>query len=108
MTPTVYIIELHYTVPLDKLDEYLIAHRAYLDESYAKGIFIASGPQNPRTGGVIMARAFDNDGRAITREDIANIMDADPFTIHKLATYKIIECNPVKYSEPFKKILGVK
>jgi uncharacterized protein YciI len=107
MTDTVFIIELHYHVPLPELDTYLIAHRAYLDESYKKGIFIASGPQHPRTGGIIMAKGKDNDGNAVTKDILATIMDSDPFTIHKLATYKITEFNPVKFSETFKKVMGI-
>ncbi len=107
MTQSIYIIELHYTAPIAELDVWLIAHRAYLDNSYKAGIFIASGPQHPRTGGVILARGVDNDGDVVTRERLANIMDADPFMVNKVATYKIIEFNPVKYSEEFGKIMGV-
>jgi len=100
MTKSIYIIELHYTVSTAELDTYLLAHRAYLDESYAKGIFIASGPQHPRTGGIILAHN-------VSKETLAEIMDNDPFMVHKVATYKIIEFNPVKASEDFKKILGI-
>jgi len=107
MTHTLYIIELHYTAPIAELDTYLLAHRAYLDESYKRGIFIASGPQNPRTGGIIVARGVSDKGEHLTREHIANIMDSDPFMVNKVATYKITEFNPVKYSEEFKKVLGI-
>ncbi len=106
MTQELYIIQLHYHVPVAVLDTYLIAHRAYLDESYAKGIFITSGPQNPRTGGIIIAKAKDKNGNKVTREDLANIMDKDPFMLNKAATYNIIEFSTVKASPEFKKLLG--
>lgn len=52
---------LTYKKPLSEVDKYLQAHRDYLAEHYAAGDFIASGPQNPRIGGVIMIKATDRE-----------------------------------------------
>lgn len=48
-----FIAILTYIKPLEEVDRFLQAHRDYLAEHYAAGDFIASGPQNPRVGGVI-------------------------------------------------------
>jgi len=48
-----FIAILTYKKPLSEVDKYLQAHRDYLAEHYAAGDFIASGPQNPRIGGVM-------------------------------------------------------
>lgn len=52
-----FIAILTYKKPLSEVDKYLDAHRRYLAEHYAAGNFIASGPQTPRVGGVIMIKA---------------------------------------------------
>ena len=49
-----FIAILTYKKPLGEVDRFLAAHRDYLAEHYAAGDFIASGPQTPRVGGVIM------------------------------------------------------
>ena len=54
-----FVLELTYTAPMDAVDAALEAHRAWLDEQYGKGVFLASGPKNPRDGGVILAVAED-------------------------------------------------
>ena len=48
-----FIAILTYKKPLSEVDKYLQAHRDYLAGHYAAGDFIASGPQNPRIGGVM-------------------------------------------------------
>ena len=50
-----FIIEIHYSAPLTAIDEALEDHKAWLDEQYDAGLFLASGRQEPRTGGIIIA-----------------------------------------------------
>ena len=52
-----FIAILTYKKPLEEVDRFLQAHREYLADHYAAGDFIASGPQTPRVGGVIMIKA---------------------------------------------------
>lgn len=82
-----FIAILTYKKPLSEVDRYLAAHREYLARHYAAGDFIASGPQTPRIGGVIMMRA-DN------REAVDAIIAEDPFNINAVADYQIVEFTP--------------
>lgn len=50
-----FVIDLHYIVSFEKIEPELDAHVEFLEENYASGHFIASGPKVPRTGGVIVA-----------------------------------------------------
>ncbi len=84
-----FIIDLHYIVPLEEIDKYVAAHRVYLDKYYAAKVFITSGPKNPRTGGVILASAA-------SQEQIEQIIQEDPFHIHQLARYTITWMLPNK------------
>jgi uncharacterized damage-inducible protein DinB len=54
-----FVIESTYLADLSKIDEKLAAHRAHLETGFRAGLLLASGPQVPRTGGMILARAKD-------------------------------------------------
>lgn len=84
-----FVILLNYTVPLDIIDSYRADHLKFLDRYYKKGVFIISGPRNPRSGGVIFARCSD-------KASLQKICAEDPFALHRLATYEIIEFTPTK------------
>lgn len=87
-----FIAILTYKKPLSEVDKYLQAHRDYLAEHYAAGDFIASGPQNPRIGGVIMIKAAD-------REAVNTIISQDPFNINGIADYQIVEFTPSMFCD---------
>ncbi len=85
-----FIAILTYKKPLEEVDHFLQAHRNYLAEHYAAGDFIASGPQTPRIGGVIMIKA-DN------REAVDSIIVQNPFNINGIADYQIVEFTPTMF-----------
>ncbi len=87
-----FIAILKYKKPLSDIDKYLQAHRDYLDEHYATGDFIASGPQKPRIGGVIMIKATDRDA-------VSTIISQDPFNINGIADYRIVEFTPTMFCD---------
>lgn len=87
-----FVIILTYKAPSEDIDRYLEAHRAFLNKYYASGNFIVSGPQNPRTGGVILCRATD-------RKEVEGILAEDPFK--PIAEYSITEFLPTKYATGF-------
>ncbi len=87
-----FIAILTYKKPLEEVDRFLQAHRDYLAEHYAAGDFIASGPQNPRVGGVIMIKASD-------REAVNTIISQDPFNINSIADYQIVELTPTMFCD---------
>lgn len=89
-----FIIEITYTKPLDIIDQLLTTHRAFLDEGYKKNYFVASGPKNPRTGGIIISQLKD-------RSVLENILKEDPYHLNNAATYDIVEFNPVKFHTDF-------
>jgi uncharacterized protein YciI len=79
-----FVLELTYTAPVERVDELLEAHVAWLDALYEDGVFIASGRKNPRDGGVILAVGDD-------RARIEKIAAADPFTVGGVCEYRITE-----------------
>ncbi len=81
-----------YTVHLDKIDEVLFLHRKFLQEGYDKNILLFSGPRNPRTGGIVAARGSSID-------EIKNFFSNDPYALKSMASYEIIEFDPVKHQD---------
>ncbi|GAA2459361.1 hypothetical protein GCM10010273_49210 [Streptomyces lavendulocolor] len=79
-----FVLELTYTGPLDRVDELLPDHVAWLDTHYASGAFIASGRKNPRDGGIILAVGDD-------RARIEAITATDPFVTAGLCAYRVTE-----------------
>ncbi|MEV6795997.1 YciI family protein [Streptomyces sp. NPDC051320] len=79
-----FILELTYPGPLERVDELLDEHVAWLNAGYEAGVFIASGRQNPRVGGVILAVGDD-------RAEIEKLTATDPLLIGGACTYRIIE-----------------
>ncbi|HVW63259.1 MAG TPA: YciI family protein [Puia sp.] len=84
-----FIIELTYKVSNEEIDKFIGAHRSFLDKYYAAGVFIASGAQVPRKGGIILANAP-------SREAIQSIIGEDPFFINGLSDYRVVEFNATK------------
>ena len=76
------------------LEEVLVhqdAHRAYLRGLKEKGVLVASGPCNPRFGGILLLRVGDDDFTALDA-----VRDSDPFIQHAVAQYELLGWNPVK------------
>ncbi|MGW4383846.1 YciI family protein [Kitasatospora sp. NPDC004531] len=82
-----FILELTYTAPLERIDALLPAHIAWLEQHYAAGAFLASGRKVPRDGGIILAVAE-------SRPAIEALAATDPFTESGAAEYRITEFVP--------------
>ncbi|MGG0811165.1 YciI family protein [Paenibacillus alvei] len=87
-----YVVELTYKKSVEEVDVYLDAHRTFLDEHYAKGVFLLSGPKEPRTGGIIIVDAE-------TEEEARSYIEQDPFFVHGVAAYHYIAFRPTKADE---------
>ena len=87
-----FIVSLTYTSPIDAIELFLAEHVEYLDKYYASGHFQLSGRKEPRTGGVIIARAKST-------QELEQILAQDPFYREGLARYDVTEMVPTKSSE---------
>lgn len=93
-----FIIDLKYVVPLDKLDAHMTDHVKYLRKYYKLNLFIASGRKVSRTGGIILALAR-------TREEVDRIISEDPFYTQKLAEFSVTEFLTSQYHGDLKGLL---
>lgn len=93
----VFVIDYAYTTPVEKADELVEAHRDWLDGGYAAGVFLASGPKRPRTGGVMLAVGN-------SRSEVEKVLRSDPFAKSGIAEYKVVEFGATKTSTELEKV----
>jgi uncharacterized protein YciI len=82
-----FIVTLPYQQPLGEIDALMRQHVALLKRHYKSGLFIASGRQVPRRGGVILARSGD-------RSALEAAMADDPFVAKGAARFEVLEFTP--------------
>jgi len=82
-----FVVVSRYAAPISELDEAMAAHRDFLRTCYSRGVFILSGPREPRNGGIILARAGSEAG-------LRRILDQDPFRRGGLIEYDLFGWSP--------------
>lgn len=86
-----FMIEITYTAPIEKIDASMQLHRSFLQTGYDQNLLLMSGPQNPRSGGIILARAK-------SLADLKAFFKNDPYLQNSLAEYRFVEFSPVKHA----------
>ncbi|MDG2348527.1 MAG: YciI family protein [Gammaproteobacteria bacterium] len=89
-----FIVTLTYQSSIKHVEKHLEAHKAFLKHYYDNSVFIASGAQKPRIGGVIIASSS-------SRETLNHIMQEDPFHKHGVSFYTITEFSPMMCCQAF-------
>ena len=76
-----------YRKPLDEVLKLVDEHLAYLRDLKAKGLLLASGPLDPRSGGALLLRVPD-------LAALDAVRDGDPFTKGGCAQYELLPWLP--------------
>ncbi|WP_413737411.1 YciI family protein [Sodalis sp. RH21] len=85
-----FIVDLTYEEPIEKVEELQEEHIAWLQRYYATGDFLASGRKVPRIGGIIFTRT-------LARAELDKILAQDPF--NAVANYTVTEFIPSRTSD---------
>ena len=93
-----FVIELIYKAPLSEIDAHMKAHLAFLNKYYASGNFLVSGRKVPRDGGIILAVGK-------SKQQIAGIIEQDPFHQLGLAEFRIIEFRASQRADDIQKLI---
>jgi uncharacterized protein YciI len=89
-----FFIFLKYIKPLNEVDQFVPPHVDYQKKCYEQEAFIFSGPQIPRTGGLILA----NNG---SLEAVWDLIRQDPFYINEIADFRVVEFIPRMHDDRF-------
>jgi uncharacterized protein YciI len=79
-----FVLELTYTAPLERVDEFIADHMTWVKGQYDAGVFVASGRKEPRDGGVILAVGDD-------RAAIEELVAGDPFSVAGICEYRVTQ-----------------
>jgi uncharacterized protein YciI len=80
-------VALKYEAPLERIQQTVERHRAYLRELHAQGKLVCSGPFLPREGGGLLLRVEDP-------SEIAPLLAKDPYHLENLVTDTIRVWDP--------------
>lgn len=87
-----FVCKVNYTKPFSEVEKFLAEHRAYLKLGYDSNMLLASGPRNPKDGGLII-------GRFASKDSALAFAKNDPFCINNVAEYEIIEFEAVLHAK---------
>ncbi|HRK97618.1 MAG: GTP cyclohydrolase [Alphaproteobacteria bacterium] len=93
-----FVVLVNYLKPIEEVERVVVPHRTYLDELYAQGVLLASGPKIPRTGGVLLAKGMD-------KQELWEMLQKDPFCTQGIAEYTMIEFDPIKHNPILKNLI---
>jgi uncharacterized protein YciI len=88
-----FLMEITYTIPVEEIGEVVAEHLVFLQIGYDRGWILLSGPQNPRRGEILLARA-------LTLLDLQRYFQEDVLWRRGLARYRFVDFEPVKW-QPF-------
>jgi uncharacterized protein YciI len=94
-----FVVTLTYVAELSRIDAAMPRHMAWLRTQYDDGVFLVSGRQVPRVGGIILATG-------VTREELERRIALDPFVAEGLAEASIVEFNASQTAPKLKGLLG--
>ena len=93
-----FIVQLTYKTSLSEVDKYLQAHRDFLDYYYKQGLFLASGPMKPRTGGILLALTKD-------KAYLESVLAKDPYRLADITDYQLIEFTPIMHQPEINELI---
>jgi uncharacterized protein YciI len=93
---------IRYRRPLEEVLEINEQHRAYLKTVKDEGLLIASGPMDPRSGGILLLNVPDDD----IIPTLDKIRDGDPYVTFGVAQYEMIPWNVGIGKEDLDRILA--
>lgn len=89
-----------YRRPIAEIEAVTDIHRAYLRQLKAEGKLVASGPMDPRFGGIFLLKVSADQ----PQRDLDAIRDGDPFYQHKVAQYELLCWNVIIGKDELDKI----
>ncbi len=92
-----FVLRNFHTTPIEEVKHLFPAHLEWIEQRVASGHFLFAGPQDPRVGGLILARAS-------SVEDVWSIIAEDPFG--SAVTYDVTQVYPTHYAAELEQLLA--
>lgn len=87
-----FLVLIEYKVPFEEVEPHVASHIDFVKSYVEKHKFVLTAKKVPRTGGVVLAN-FES------KEELILVLKEDPFWVHDLANFDIIELQISQVSE---------
>lgn len=94
---SLFAIDITYTLPMGAVQKVLAPHMDFVRDCYASGVFLMSGPKEPRSGGIVIAQAA-------SLAEIKALMARDPFTLAGVVSVQITQFHASNMAEALKTV----
>lgn len=90
-----FAVDIEYIVPFEQVEKVLEPHMDFVRRAYDQGRFLASGPKEPRTGGMVIMMAQ-------SLEAAQDYLAADPFVTERVVAVKLTAFKPANLHSALK------
>ena len=94
-----FVVVFRFAANKARAGEHLEAHKAWIARGFADGVFLMTGSLKPGAGGVVLAHN-------ISREDLQERVNADPFVAENVVSGEILEISPARVDERLDFLMG--
>lgn len=84
-----FIVLLKISGSKERAAEYMAEHKAWLQQGFDEGVFLASGNLSGQPGGGILVHG-------LSEAEVQQRLAQDPFVVHGIVTAQVIEITPSK------------
>ena len=82
-----YLVTLKFAENKDRVQEFLEAHKAWLNRGFEEGVFLLAGSLQPNRGGAILANN-------VSKDELQARVNEDPFVVENVVYAEIMEISP--------------
>ncbi|MCP1575399.1 hypothetical protein RB25_14720 [Herbaspirillum rubrisubalbicans] len=94
-----YIVLLRFTEHRQRAGEFMQGHKEWLEQGFARHIFLLAGSLDSQAGGAIIAAG-------IPREALDQVIGSDPFVIHGVVQPEVLALKPSRLHENLNALLS--
>ncbi|MFT4045334.1 MAG: hypothetical protein QM661_01445 [Solimonas sp.] len=84
-----FVVLLRFSANRDRAARLMQAHKEWIQRGFDDGIFLLTGSIRPQTGGAIVAHG-------VTRPELEDRLNGDPFVAEDVVQLEIVEVTPSK------------
>lgn len=94
-----FIVFLRFSTHKDRAGAFMAAHKAWIDQGVADGVFLLVGSLEPKGGGAILAHG-------VPLADLQLRVSLDPFVEHDVVSAEISEVEPSRVDDRLRFLMG--
>jgi len=94
-----FIVNLRFSDNKSQAGSFMEGHNQWIKRGFEDGVFLMAGSLQPGLGGSVIAHG-------VSREELENRVNEDPFVAENVVTAELLEIEPKKADERLSFLLG--